>query len=336
MATFSPVYPLMTSFKTNLTCKQVWEHLWTLVADHLPDSVDNLQRGKDTDARADDSDGANPAEQSMASDDDNDNDDPRKRWVRVRIVDNQSVPQRVFPTANGQKVSLLPYDSNEQVRTFLGKDCADRFLFVSLEWSFQSRNETKRFVSVTNHATYVEGRRQQQQQQQQGRSKTGVTLDQCLDTFTRPERLDENNKWYCNKCKEHVRAMKTMELWRLPNILVIHLKRFEFKGSLRRDKLDTFVDYPLEGLDMSKHCTKTEPTVDDTVPAVYDLFGVTNHFGRLGFGHYTAFCRRWNEHGLESAWSLFDDSTVRPVGDGTNSVVTPAGYVLFYRRRNFH
>jgi ubiquitin carboxyl-terminal hydrolase 4/11/15 len=135
--------------------------------------------------------------------------------------------------------------------------------------------------------------------------------------------------------------MKTMELWRLPNVLIVHLKRFEFKHAMRRDKLDTLVDFPLEGLDMSVHCALSSASafVDETVSADYDLFAVTNHFGRMGFGHYTAYARRWDESGISDNWDLFDDSNVRSVGDGmgqTASVVSPAAYVLFYRRRIFH
>ena len=33
-----------------------------------------------------------------------------------------------------------------------------------------------------------------------------VTLQDCLNCFMQPEVLEENNKWYCNKCEEHVCA----------------------------------------------------------------------------------------------------------------------------------
>jgi len=164
----------------------------------------------------------------------------------------------------------------------------------------------------------------------------GVDLDACFRVFTSPERLDENNMWYCSKCKEHVRAMKTMELWRIPNILIIHLKRFEYRHGFRRDKLDTLVEFPLNGLDMSSYQASYDKTsfVDESVEATFDCFAVANHFGRMGFGHYTAFARQFDEKGSFGEWTLFDDSRVRSVDDA--EVVSPAAYVLFYRRRVFH
>lgn len=34
--------------------------------------------------------------------------------------------------------------------------------------------------------------------------KKEITIDDCFNEFKKPEILDENNKWYCSKCKEHV------------------------------------------------------------------------------------------------------------------------------------
>ena len=290
-------YPLFFSFEADLSCREVWQRVWDLVKHNAPEGDTKL---------------------------------------RIHIADSSSRPRGVFPTTTttteddeGNKDSVLPRYSEEKLKTFLGDDCTERFLYIALEWSV-SRQDARRFWSLSNHSSYVDSLR--------ASNSVGVTLDQCFETFVRPERLDENNKWYCNRCKEHVRAMKTMELWRLPNILVVHLKRFEFKNSSRRDKLDTLVNFPLEGLDMSKHCHdghRNDVLVDDGTEAMYDLFGVTNHYGRLGFGHYTAFCRTWDEDGVNDDWTLFDDSSVRAVDDPQN-VVTPAGYVLFYRRRQFN
>ena len=84
---------------------------------------------------------------------------------------------------------------------------------------------------------------------------------------------------YCPNCKKHQRATKKFDLWSLPEVLVIHLKRFSYTRSLR-DKLDTLVEFPTRGLNMAPYIIDPNPT-----DAVYDLIGVCNHYGGLGGGH---------------------------------------------------
>ena len=60
---------------------------------------------------------------------------------------------------------------------------------------------------------------------------------------------------------------------------------------------------------------------------MYDLYAVSNHFGTLGGGHYTAFCK----NPLYNKWFNFDDSDVSHAKE--KEVVTKAAYVLFYKRR---
>jgi hypothetical protein len=81
--------------------------------------------------------------------------------------------------------------------------------------------------------------------------KAGVNLTQCLDLFVQPETLDEQNTWYCGNCKAHVCATKTLQVWSLPEVLIVHLKRFEARNIVVRDKLSTHVACPLTGLDLT-------------------------------------------------------------------------------------
>lgn len=120
------------------------------------------------------------------------------------------------------------------------------------------------------------------------RKRHGISLGDCLDEFGKSETLSENDAWYCPRCKEHRRATKTFELWKSPDILVIHLKRFSAQGRLR-DKLDVHVDFPVEGLDLTSRVAMQE----DGESPIYDLFGVDNHYGGLGGGHYTAFAQNF-------------------------------------------
>ncbi|XP_026503089.1 ubiquitin carboxyl-terminal hydrolase 19-like, partial [Terrapene carolina triunguis] len=71
------------------------------------------------------------------------------------------------------------------------------------------------------------------------------TLGQCLNLFTKPEVLAPEEAWYCPKCKQHREASKQLMLWRLPNVLIIQLKRFSFRSFIWRDKINDMVDFPV-------------------------------------------------------------------------------------------
>lgn len=156
------------------------------------------------------------------------------------------------------------------------------------------------------------------------RHSKGITLEECLDEFERAEVLSEQDMWYCPRCKEHRRASKKFDLWKTPDILVAHLKRFSSSG-WRRDKLDVFVDFPIENLDLTSRVIQKEEGKDE----VYDLIAVDDHYGGLGGGHYTAYAKNF----VDGRWYSFNDSSVHVVSD-PNSAITSAAYLLFYRRRS--
>ncbi|KAL6559087.1 hypothetical protein OROHE_006456 [Orobanche hederae] len=127
-------------------------------------------------------------------------------------------------------------------------------------------------------------------------------------------------KRYCPNCKGHRQASKKLDLWRLPEILVIHLKRFSYTRFFK-NKLETFVDFPIDEFDLSNFVTQKKINVCHR----YMLYAVSNHYGGLGGGHYTAFAK----HRLDR-WYEFDDSNVFPVKE--EQLKTQAAYVLFYKR----
>lgn len=125
--------------------------------------------------------------------------------------------------------------------------------------------------------------------QRANRKRNGISLEDCLDEFNKAEVLSEADAWYCPRCKEHRRASKKFELWKAPDILVIHLKRFSRN---LRDKLEILVDFPVEGLDLSSRVAMRE----DGKSLTYDLFAVDNHYGGLAGGHYTAFAKNFYDN----------------------------------------
>uniref|UniRef100_A0A8C6L5H3 Ubiquitin carboxyl-terminal hydrolase 32 n=1 Tax=Nothobranchius furzeri TaxID=105023 RepID=A0A8C6L5H3_NOTFU len=77
-----------------------------------------------------------------------------------------------------------------------------------------------------------------------------ISLDSCLKAFTSEEELGEDELYYCSKCKTHRLATKKLDLWRLPPILIVHLKRFQFVNG-RWIKSQKIVKFPRENFDPS-------------------------------------------------------------------------------------
>ncbi|RZR85033.1 hypothetical protein BHM03_00011957 [Ensete ventricosum] len=128
---------------------------------------------------------------------------------------------------------------------------------------------------------------------------------------------------YCPCCKKHQQAVKKLDLWRLPEVMVIHLLRFSYSQH-KENKLETFVDYPVDDLDMSPYVSSGGT---DKASYHYRLYAISNHYGSLGGGHYTAYVY---DEGVDG-WFKFDDENVVYI-DEVDDVKTSAAYLLFYRR----
>ncbi|KAI7872098.1 hypothetical protein BDF14DRAFT_1756361 [Spinellus fusiger] len=155
---------------------------------------------------------------------------------------------------------------------------------------------------------------------------SSVSLLQCLDYFVKEEILEKEDAWFCPRCKALRRATKSLTLSRLPDVLLIHLKRFSFDGPFK-DKLETIVKYPIKGLDLSGYIPNSLINPSENRPLLtYDLYGISNHYGSLTGGHYTACVR----DGYRDQWHYFDDTRFSVCGE--DKVNSRAAYNLFYVR----
>ncbi|KAK3103303.1 hypothetical protein FSP39_018356, partial [Pinctada imbricata] len=164
---------------------------------------------------------------------------------------------------------------------------------------------------------------QSETMKQKAQKKQVIQLDHCLDLFTKEEKLGENDLWYCPRCKKHQQATKKFDLWSLPDVLIIHLKRFSY-NRYYRDKLDAMVEFPGRGLNLKKYL------IDERIdgPVTYELIAVSNHYGGLGGGHYTAYGKNKDD----GQWYYFDDSSVSSASE--DDIVSKAAYVLVYQKQN--
>ncbi|XP_048478051.1 ubiquitin carboxyl-terminal hydrolase 8 isoform X4 [Plutella xylostella] len=149
------------------------------------------------------------------------------------------------------------------------------------------------------------------------------TLQDCLNLYLHGETIPG---WNCPNCKEKRDAVKKLDISRLPPILVIHFKRFyvdpkEYMCNAYRKK-QTYIDFPLEDLDMrpfSLHGSSNQ---------LYNLYAVSNHYGSMEGGHYTAYCKS----SVYGKWYKYDDHVVTEIP--ASEVKSSAAYILFYTSRS--
>ena len=145
-----------------------------------------------------------------------------------------------------------------------------------------------------------------------------LNLDELLANFNQIEKLSKDNEWFCPKCKKLQLADKKMEIYSISEIVIIHLKRFR-----NNRKIENIVDFPIEGLDLTKYL----PTQKEKY--IYDLFAVANHVGGLQGGHYYAYCK----NSKDGEWYEFNDSHVSPYSKRENNSSSQA-YILFYKKNS--
>jgi len=155
-------------------------------------------------------------------------------------------------------------------------------------------------------------------------------LSDCLSSFTEIEQLEDTELYMCSTCKTKQKSTKKFWIRRLPNVLCLHLKRFRW-SSYFRVKVDTYVEFPLCGLNMSHYVLNNSYETRNSSSGggcnEYDLAAVIVHHGSgAGSGHYTSYATH------DGSWYHFNDSTVTPCDKET--VTRCKAYMLFYVRRD--
>ncbi|CAF3214885.1 unnamed protein product [Rotaria sp. Silwood2] len=151
-----------------------------------------------------------------------------------------------------------------------------------------------------------------------------LKIEECLQGFVSPETLDD--RWICQQktCQQNTPATKQLQFKSLPRVVIIQLKRFSYANGLRR-KLDTLVDCPTDGLDLSELLS----SLSKNEKAIYDLIAVSNHIGSIYGGHYTAYAR---EKPSTDEWYEFNDSYVSTIYS-KDQIISKDAYLLFYIKR---
>ena len=173
-----------------------------------------------------------------------------------------------------------------------------------------------------------------------------ILLTDCLTQYTSMETLSELIK--CDACNTHQPYYKQLSISELPQVLIIHLKRFD---AIKETKLTTHVTFPLTDLNLAlyskpdgdntantarnkKNKMRSDSIEGDKIPSLYELHGVVTHRGTLNQGHYVSYvCVKDMEEGdgnVSKKWLKCDDEWITVVD--SSEVEMCEAYLLFYTR----
>ena len=155
-----------------------------------------------------------------------------------------------------------------------------------------------------------------------GEFTDSIKLKECLELFVSNENFQDDS-WFCSKCKELQNSSRKLQIYKPPNYLIILIKRYNFNKisgeKFYGEKNNTFISYPVDNFDITEYIVGPEKD-----KAIYDLYGVIEHYGSINQGHYTAICKN------DGNWVSYNDSIYTIV----KSPVSNNAYVLFYKMKN--
>ncbi|KAI6230206.1 Ubiquitin carboxyl-terminal hydrolase [Aphelenchoides fujianensis] len=148
-------------------------------------------------------------------------------------------------------------------------------------------------------------------------------LTHCLQRHYSMMPLD--GMWKCVHCSAHSNALRSTETWKLPNVMIICLKRFAQRhGELVKNDIDVMIP---DIVDMKPHLHPQSP--EHKQETRYRRYAVTYHVGQLNGGHYTSRVLVPDAE-VGARWLNFDDRTVTECSTPPNRFA----FILYYSRVN--
>lgn len=154
-------------------------------------------------------------------------------------------------------------------------------------------------------------------------NKDTCHLSDCFQSYLKTEVLNQHHKeWKCDDCEKYTPADKIIRFWKVPECLVILLKRFTYTMDGGQRKINTGIDIPFEFEFMMG--TELLPIKNKK----YKLKAMGNHYGNIHGGHYDSICLHNDQ------WWRMDDLHMEHIHETKDqwSKGNTTCYMLFYER----
>ena len=103
----------------------------------------------------------------------------------------------------------------------VGEDGSPPHVKFVLEWDAPAKSQI-----INDDRDYIEEHSSVKLVQKSPEEAASVSLQECFGLYTKAEKLGQEDAWFCQACNRKQEVVKRMGLWSVPDVLVVHLKRF--------------------------------------------------------------------------------------------------------------
>lgn len=146
-----------------------------------------------------------------------------------------------------------------------------------------------------------------------------TSLINSLEQYVKGDLLEGDNAYHCEKCNRKVDTVKRLCIKKLPKILTIQLKRFDYDFEQEcAVKFNDYFEFP-RTFDMNPYTVNglaeiegeviDAPELDQNLSTEYELAGIVVHSGQATGGHYYSFILHQSTDG-QRKWFRFEDQDV--------------------------
>jgi ubiquitin C-terminal hydrolase len=134
------------------------------------------------------------------------------------------------------------------------------------------------------------------------------SLDDCFKKLYKKESLDNDNKWFCDKCNKKVCSNKYIYIDKISKYLIICLNRFIFdKNNIIKNNNNILFS--------------------TNIFTNYELIGIIYHMGTINGGHYICSITRDGKQ-----WFLIDDTNIIETTYEKLEQINNNAYILLYHK----
>ena len=168
--------------------------------------------------------------------------------ISKKTEENNNFFSKLFSTPKSPyPFKLISKSNGETLNPSSSQKISEKLIEIEVVWADEPPKSFDCFYISKNAIVEIERFSQEQE-----KINLPITISDCLQFFSREERLDEKNQWQCPNCKNLQQAIKKMEIYQSPPILILQLKRFKTRKGGQKGKINDLVKFPvLAELDLS-------------------------------------------------------------------------------------